>query len=44
LLRAVHGLSGEEIAKTLDISLDAVWSRLKRAHQTMRNLKGQVTV
>jgi len=44
LLRAVHGLSGEEIAEALDITLDAVWPRLKRAHQTMRNLKGRVTV
>jgi RNA polymerase sigma-70 factor (ECF subfamily) len=38
LLRAVQGLSGEEIAEALDISLDAVWSRLKRAHQIMRTI------
>jgi len=43
LLRAIHGLSGEEIADALEISLDAVWSRLKRAHQTMKSLKTQVT-
>jgi RNA polymerase sigma-70 factor (ECF subfamily) len=44
VLRAVHGLSGEEIAAALDITLDAVWSRLKRAHQTMRSIKVEVTV
>jgi RNA polymerase sigma-70 factor (ECF subfamily) len=43
LLRAVQGLSGEEIAEALGITLDAVWSRLKRAHQIIRNTDTRVT-
>jgi len=43
LLRAVQGLSGEEIAEALGISLDAVWSRLKRAHQIMRTFDVEKT-
>jgi RNA polymerase sigma-70 factor (ECF subfamily) len=43
LLRAVEGLSGEEIAAALGITLDAVWSRLKRAHQIMRHLETRAT-
>jgi len=43
LLQAVEGLSGEDIAAALRISLDAVWSRLKRAHQIMHNIEDEET-
>lgn len=35
LLRTTQNLSGEEIAKVLDISENAVWLRLKRAHEIL---------
>jgi RNA polymerase sigma-70 factor (ECF subfamily) len=38
LMREISGLNYEEIAKTLDISIDAVKSRLKRARQSMIGL------
>lgn len=43
LLQAVQGLNGEEIADALGITLDAVWSRLKRAHQIMRRVDKRAT-
>jgi len=43
LLQAVDGLSGEDIAAALRISLDAVWSRLKRAHQILRDIEDEGT-
>jgi RNA polymerase sigma-70 factor (ECF subfamily) len=33
LLRTAEGMTGEEIAAALGISVNAVWQRLKRAHQ-----------
>ena len=35
VLRTTQGMSGEEIAKTLGISENAVWLRLKRAHEIL---------
>jgi len=43
LLQAVDGLSGEDISEALRISLDAVWSRLKRAHQILHDIEDEGT-
>ncbi len=42
VLRNMHGLSYEEIAETLDININTVRSRLKRAREKLLSLKDEV--
>jgi RNA polymerase sigma-70 factor (ECF subfamily) len=41
LLAEVEGLSGEEIARALDIPLGTVWTRLHHARNELRSLLGE---
>jgi RNA polymerase sigma factor (sigma-70 family) len=40
VLTVAQGMSGEQIAETLGVNLNTVWTRLRRARQSMRNQLG----